>query len=455
MTRAIPYIQLIWIGVLAWPLIFNNWLAENGTIAFLLPVAFILWSIGLCIRKYNSTPTSNVLTLLLLWLILTLYIAIDKTISYPSIAILLIGIAFYLFAIHAPWLRTKPQGLAWVLIIFSGFLTIISPPLIAWKKMRFRFLELPIYDVFQSLQFGQTETIHANVIAGALILLLPIVVALLLHSSQAFSEYHRVPSFFIKLGLFLISLSMLILVILTQSRGAYLGLIVALSTIFLLRWSRLIYFVPVVFIAISFFVYALGLQGTFELLGADNTFGGTADFRLVIWTAARKAINDFSLTGIGIGSFTIVMPLLYPNQYIESDSATHAHNLFLQTGLDLGLPGLTFYWLFVVGTLGMAFYTLRYQLKGFNTNSRAVQSLAKIALYRALIHGSIGALLGMLVHGLLDAVTWNTKLAFVPWLVYSLISVIYLSLMEPAVLPKHTVKTNEPEFDLQWTVPAQ
>jgi len=33
---------------------------------------------------------------------------------------------------------------------------------------------------------------------------------------------------------------------------------------------------------------------------------------------------------------------------------------------------------------------------------------------------------GMLVHGLLDAVTWGTKLAFVPWILFALITQLFL-----------------------------
>ncbi|HEB77806.1 MAG TPA: hypothetical protein ENI90_04675, partial [Methylothermaceae bacterium] len=61
-----------------------------------------------------------------------------------------------------------------------------------------------------------------------------------------------------------------------------------------------------------------------------------------MWTNALYALSDFVFTGIGIGTFRQVMPLLYPFVSITPDSPsfTHAHNLYLQIGLDLGLPGL-------------------------------------------------------------------------------------------------------------------
>jgi len=33
--------------------------------------------------------------------------------------------------------------------------------------------------------------------------------------------------------------------------------------------------------------------------------------------------------------------------------------------------------------------------------------------------------MGMQVHGLLDAVTWGNKLAFIPWLIFAQITLLY------------------------------
>jgi len=43
----------------------------------------------------------------------------------------------------------------------------------------------------------------------------------------------------------------------------------------------------------------------------------------------------------------------------------------------------------------------------------------------ALAAGCLAALVGMQVHGLLDAVTWGNKLAFIPWLIFAQITLLY------------------------------
>ena len=56
------------------------------------------------------------------------------------------------------------------------------------------------------------------------------------------------------------------------------------------------------------------------------------------------ALQDFVFTGIGIGNFNLVIPQLYPYITIPPGvDIPHAHNLLLQIGLDLGLPGLIAY----------------------------------------------------------------------------------------------------------------
>ena len=68
---------------------------------------------------------------------------------------------------------------------------------------------------------------------------------------------------------------------------------------------------------------------------------GGADQRLEIWSRALYMLQDFPFTGIGMGAFRQVANLLYPFFLAGPDAEIpHAHNIFLQVGVDLGLPGL-------------------------------------------------------------------------------------------------------------------
>ena len=66
--------------------------------------------------------------------------------------------------------------------------------------------------------------------------------------------------------------------------------------------------------------------------------------RLELWSRAVDGIRDFAFTGMGLSAFRRVVHIMYPLQSVtpETDVA-HAHNIFLQTALDVGLPGLVAY----------------------------------------------------------------------------------------------------------------
>lgn len=66
--------------------------------------------------------------------------------------------------------------------------------------------------------------------------------------------------------------------------------------------------------------------------------------RVEIWSRALYAIQDFPFTGCGLGTFRQILWLLYPLFSVPpmADFA-HAHNIFLQIALDIGLPGLIAY----------------------------------------------------------------------------------------------------------------
>jgi putative inorganic carbon (HCO3(-)) transporter len=83
----------------------------------------------------------------------------------------------------------------------------------------------------------------------------------------------------------------------------------------------------------------------------------------------------------------------------------HAHNLFLQVGIDLGLPGLIAFLALLINT--------------FTLLARALQR-REAALDWALAAGSAGGLTAMLVNGIFDAPVWGTRPAFVPWLLVAL-----------------------------------
>lgn len=201
-----------------------------------------------------------------------------------------------------------------------------------------------------------------------------------------------------------------VLTILTQSRGAYLAAAGAFGIILVIRWPRLLFAVPLLILGVAALFRQIGWQILVEQSSRDGTLAGWGG-RLEIWQHSLTAIQDFPFTGIGIGTFTIVFPRLYPLSF-PVDRYPHAHNLVLQIGIDMGLPGAIAYMALLINLYAMLFVMLR---------SYSLHSVRWV-----LTVGALGSCVDISVHGLLDAVVWGTKIAFLPWVVYTLVTVLFL-----------------------------
>lgn len=406
--------------------------------------------------------------LVLLWLPVAVVIAPESTMGWQAAGYLLVSIACYQVIVTHPWFKEQPATLQWVLLGLGAVLTLAAPVIVNWKS-EFRLFYLPFYDLFAAIALSGGETIHANVLAGALVLIGVLLWPQLLPAPQTIHKLHvidtvegakmlriRHPShsrqrLTIALRL-LFFLALLAILLLTQSRGGYLAFCVGVGIVLLLRWPRLWLTVPFLLGGLGYSLYMVGAAGLFELLGADNTFGG-ATWRGPVWHASWQALQDFAWTGIGMGNFQQVMPLLYPNPAIVHAAATHAHNLLLQIGLDLGLPGLAAYLTLYLTTIGMAVAILRRTRSpqitanalGATWDGHTLNAPAEVGVtistkrfirqvahqertrqqHWAIAAGCLAALVGMQIHGFLDAVTWGNKLAFVPWLIFAQVTLLY------------------------------
>jgi putative inorganic carbon (HCO3(-)) transporter len=269
---------------------------------------------------------------------------------------------------------------------------------VTWPTGKLPFIPASLYSRFTVIV---SDTIHPNVMAGSLVILLQIPLAWLFFSWRSINRWQRLLAIVAVLG-------MSSVLFLTKSRGAWMAFAIALVFMILLRWRWGWVSILVGGLAGGIGVYILGFNTLIDFLLRSDTIGGV-DGRIEVWSRAIYMIQDFPFTGIGMGTFTKVADTLYPFFTASPGQVAHAHNLFLQIAVDLGIPGLIA-WLAVL-LLGVTQAWQVYRL------GKGVED----AFTTGLGAGLLVSQLALIVHGMTDAVTWGmVKPAPLVWVVWGL-----------------------------------
>lgn len=288
-------------------------------------------------------------------------------------------------------------------------LALVAPFAVDWFRNRKTFLPASWYDFFPLVL---SDSIHPNVMAGALVTLMPLPLALVL--ADAWSVSKRVWLRWVLLAACLVQLAVLVL---TKSRGGYvaasLGLWLTLWLSGRRRWA--VGFVLAGAVLAVWLLAQPATETSAELTSQDTVEAAQAAldpatwaFRQQVWQTAIRLVGDFPFTGVGLGTFNDVAALLYG---LYAPQNPQAHNLFLQVGVDLGIPGLVSF---------LAIFVLAWWAAW-----RAYRLLAGDRALRAVAVGGLAGLVATAAHGLIDVHTWGSKGAFIPWALIALVVALH------------------------------
>jgi putative inorganic carbon (HCO3(-)) transporter len=237
---------------------------------------------------------------------------------------------------------------------------------------------------------GAETGANPNALAGALVLFVPLQLALVANSRRDSGAL-----FFAALAGAAVTL---LTIVLTQSRGAWLGLVIAgfFTSLWSGRRARLL--APL--------VVALAIGAVWATNAVDDD--STAVSRVEIWSRAIAALRDVPMTGMGMGTFRAILPIRYPVFSGPADMpVAHAHNHLLQAGLDLGIPGLIAY---------LAIWTIAFTLLA-EAFRRSHDS--------RLRNAASGLAAGLIAHfafGMGDAIPLGAKVGLVFWAALALVA---------------------------------
>lgn len=201
-------------------------------------------------------------------------------------------------------------------------------------------------DMFSSITFRVYSTFsNPNVLGEYFLLVIPFTAALALTA----------PNCRKKLLWGAAAAMMCACLLLTYSRGCYLGLLLGAAIFLVLLDRRFLIPMGILLVLSPLYVPASIWD---RLLSIGNMGDTSTNYRVSIWVGTVKMLKDFWLCGVGPGegAFNSVYPL-YRLSAIE---APHSHNLYLQLLCDTGIVGLLVFLAFAGSLLRSLLTTLRH-----------------------------------------------------------------------------------------------
>lgn len=301
-------------------------------------------------RLIPCTPIDVALWVILATVVMSLFVSYDPNLSLGKVSGVLLGVLLYWAFVRRISTRRTFDSATLLFVYAGACLAVVGLLGTNWLDKYPPLASLTRYlpHLVRGLP-GAEGGFQPNAVAGCLVLFIPLQVARLWGYRVAEAGQHtwnprhrgiEFPLLFLTVATLLLS----------QSRGAWVGLVLGTAVFALIsNWSSAL-FRGIAFVAVPLAAAAMSVPHVRSVavflsgpLLPVNALG-----RLELWSRAIDGIRDFPFTGMGMNTFRRIMPTFYPmsEQYwLEARTldVAHAHNHLLQAALDLGLLGLIAY----------------------------------------------------------------------------------------------------------------
>jgi putative inorganic carbon (HCO3(-)) transporter len=408
-ARRIAGLEL-WIMVLGVTpvLIFDAWM-PRWLIVVALASIVALWLLRWfgCGSPVRPTPLDLPILILLLMVPVGVWAAAVRSPALPELYRIVLGIAL-LYAVVGTVSSARALRLVGALLLpATAALSLAALLGTVWAKGKLPQLEA-VYQQLPTLlrPFWNPAGFSANIVGGILAVLLPVTIAYALGSGRLWLKGAWAMAF----------LAGGLVLLLTQSRGAFVALSIALLVMGAARTRWFLVAIPVLGAGVLAAVQSLGGSQLSQVLLSSSTSQavGSLEGRLELWSRALYMIQDFPVTGIGLGMFDRVLDLLYP-LFLVGPAADlfHPHDIYLAAAVDGGLPALIAFVSLLVLLLFMAVQSVR-----FTHGDRL----------RPLAYGLLGGVVAYMTHGLFDSITSFIKASTIIWAFFGLETALWLCL---------------------------
>jgi putative inorganic carbon (HCO3(-)) transporter len=367
------------------------------------------WSIKK--KFFEKTIIDWPIAILFIQVFATCLIVPDIAFSLPKIAGVLFGFSFFYATVA---LLNTEKLIKWGVITFigSGFmLSIIGITGTMWKSyiispQYFNRIVIKIEKFIPQLKWnfpGAEEGFNPNPLGGTLILIIPLILSLFFLFFNKKQEDNIIFNKTIILTFLIIALFVMgIVLILTQSVGSWIA--ITISTWFLLlnwKWKKWSFALIVLFIGFLFFSGPNRIN-----LIKDLTIKEHVKIKILkrepLWVAGINTIQKYPFFGIGMNRLRLDSSMAY--------SDAHAHNHFIHTASELGIPGLIAYLAILIGAGFMCFEIWR---------------KSKIVWMRMAALGLGCGQLAHFIFGMADSIPLGAKVGIFFWFSLALIAAMY------------------------------
>ncbi len=377
----------------------------------LIAIGWLLrWQVSGCL--FCSTGLEVPVLILLLFAGTGYVISLDRTLSSPRLWSLILGFAF--FVSFSQGLRTHGQMRAVLIGIALLTLGVVCLSLLGtdWHSNRIVdvfgwYQKLPAYHLGLP-NSGLPETgdqFNPRAVGMTMGMLAPLLSSLALFGVNSHNDSSVKSLRYGERQLYgLAAFAAVGILLLTQSLQALVGLFLGLWLLLLwrTRWAWLVLLFAVSAGALVLAVISPQVLVT-HLFSIDNPVGIAITLRLDILGRSLAMIKEMPYTGIGLNNFALVQSQFFPGFQLGWEP--HAHNLYLQTALDMGLFGLlALIWLLVCWFIQV---------------SRRLKETGQ-PLERAILIGLIASVSSYLFCGLFDALVIGSKSGTGVWLLLGL-----------------------------------
>ena len=436
-AQRLSELQIVCLLVATPFLLFPSTLSVPALLLLLLPWLARWRTIG---RPTLRTPMDIPILCMLIMLPVSLWVSAMPEVSLPKLLGIILGVAFFYGVVNSA--KSAKGVWVWTALLLTFGLGISCLSLVGTDWFAHKVLPLnPIYERLPRLIHNVTSSpgggFHPNQVGGALALLLPLSLTTCLAvwgsnpgvslkvtpavkrswwKAWAMSLSSR------KTSSLLATLALALMagvLILTQSRSAYIGVATGLIVLAVSRNRWFALSLPLLAVIALARAWSVGADSFLDsILILDRT--GTASGRFEVWQRALYMIQDFPYTGIGLNMFPYVGDAMYPYLLLGPNAKVpHAHNNFLQIAVDIGIPGLIAY-LALLTTFCLCAWRVYHGSQS-----------CSISLLTA---GLFSGMLAHQVYGLADAIKLGAPPGFTLWIMLGLMAALY-NLQARSALP--------------------